>query len=506
MDNYFLGIDNGGSVTKAVLFDALGNEIASASAKVPMLRPAPGFTERDMEALWQANVEVIRRAVQEAAIPADRIAGAACSGHGKGLYLWGRDGKPAYNGIVSTDARAWQYPAQWAKDGTAEKVFPKVMQQPLACQPVALWRWFQDRQPEVIARARWVFAVKDYIRFRLTGEAFAEMTDYSGTCLMNLAEARFDREVLQDFGVPEMFDCLPPLRRSTDLCGVVTPETASLTGLVAGTPVAAGMFDIDACAVAMDVTDERNLCVIAGTWGINEYISRRPVLNGSIRMNSLFCLPEYFLIEESSPTSASNNDWFSDLFLDSEKRLAAARGVGIHTVAEEMAASVGFDEQSILFLPFLYGSNDNPRGKACFIGLESTHTRAQLIRAVLEGIVFSHRVHVERLLANRDRPDAIRLAGGAVNNRTWAQMFADVLGLPVEIIDTRELGALGCAMAASVASGRYADLREAARHMVRVRERLEPDARKKSVYDRKFALFAQAVQALDGLWSGFDVD
>ena len=503
MNNYFLGIDNGGSVTKAVIFDAQGREIASAAAKVPMLRPHPGFTERDMEVLWQANLEVIRRAVQDSGTDAVEIRGVACTGHGKGLYLWGKDGRAACNGIVSTDARAWRYPEQWEKDGTAAKVFPRTMQTPLACQPVALWRWFKDNQPEVLERVQWVFAVKDYIRFRLTGEAFAEVTDYSGTSLMNLSDAAFDREVMQNFGVADMADKLPPLRNSTDVCGAVTAEVALLTGLNAGTPVAGGMFDIDACAVAMDVTDETNLCVIAGTWGINEYISRQPVLNKTIKMNSLFCLPGYFLIEESSPTSASNNEWFSELFLDSEKRLAAERGISIYAVAEEMAASVGCDEHSILFLPFLYGSNDNPQAKACFIGLESSHTRAQIIRAVLEGIVFSHRVHIERLLSNRDHPEAIRLAGGAANNTTWSQMFADVIGLPVEIIDTRELGALGCAMAASVASGLYRDLQEAARHMVRVKERLEPDPQKKSAYDRKYSLFVRASQALDGLWSGF---
>ncbi len=503
MNSYFLGIDNGGSVTKAVIFDAQGGEIASAAEKVPMLRPRPGYTERDMEALWQANLGVIRKAVQDSGIDPGAIRGVACTGHGKGLYLWGEDGKPVYNGIVSTDARAWKYPEQWEKDGTAAKVFPRTMQTPLACQPVALWRWFQDNRPEVLERVQWAFAVKDYIRFRLTGEAFAEVTDYSGTSLMNLAQATFDQEVMRDFGVADMAGKLPPLRHSTEVCGTLTAETAALTGLRAGTPVAGGMFDIDACAVAMDVTDEKNLCVIAGTWGINEYISRQPVLDKSIRMNSLFCLPGYFLIEESSPTSASNNDWFADLFLDSEKRQARERGIGIHAVAEEMAASVGFDEQSILFLPFLYGSNDNPQAKACFIGLESSHTRAQIVRAVLEGIVFSHRVHIDRLLANRDRPEAIRLAGGAANNRTWSQMFADVIGLPVEIIDTKELGALGCAMAASVASGVYRDLQEAARHMVRVKERLEPDPQKKSAYDRKYSLFVRTSQALDGLWSSF---
>jgi L-xylulokinase len=146
---------------------------------------------------------------------------------------------------------------------------------------------------------------------------------------------------------------------------------------------------------------------------------------------------------------------------------------------------------------------DNPQAKACFIGLESSHTRAQVIRSVLEGIVFSHRVHIDRLLANRDRPGVIRLAGGAVNNRTWSQIFADVMGLPLEIIDIQELGSLDCAMTAAVATGFYADLKEAAPHMVRVKVRLKPDLNKKAIYDRKYSLFVRASLALDSLWTDF---
>lgn len=500
MTQHFLGIDNGGSVTKAVIFDESGAEIAAASAQVPVLQPRPGCTERDMDVLWQANLQVIRTVVAQSGLSPDQIHGVACTGHGKGLYLWGLDGRPVGNGILSTDARAWRFAEQWERDGTAGRVFPLSMQKPLACQPVALWRWLREEQPDLPARVRWVFAVKDYVRFRLTGEAWSEITDASGSSMLNLAERRFDRELLAAFGAADMYDKLPPLCLSTDGCGRITPEVAALTGLRPGTPVAAGLFDIDACAVAMDVTDERNLCVIAGTWGINEYLSRRPVLDHSIKMNSLFCIPEYFLIEESSATSVSNHDWFVHLLLEREQREAQAQGRTIHALTEAMAASVRPEDLDLLFLPFLYGSNDNPKAKACFIGLDSTHTRPQLIRAVQEGIVFSHRVHLERLLASREPPRAIRLAGGAVNSRTWSQLFADGLGIPVEIIDTRELGALGCAMTAAVASGLYPDLKTAARQMVRVRQRLEPDPGLKPVYDRKFHHFVQASAAVNGLW------
>ena len=106
MKDFLIGIDNGGSVTKAVIFDAQGKEIASSSEKLTMLCPHPGFTERDMEALWQANVRVIRDVLARSRVDPAQIRGVSCTGHGKGIYLWGNDDSPACNGIVSTDARA----------------------------------------------------------------------------------------------------------------------------------------------------------------------------------------------------------------------------------------------------------------------------------------------------------------------------------------------------------------------------------------------------------------
>ncbi|MEI6874289.1 MAG: FGGY-family carbohydrate kinase [Spirochaetota bacterium] len=503
MRKCFLGIDSGGTVTKAVISDAEGRVVASAARRVPLIVPRPGFTERDMGALWQATVEVIKESLSLSGLKAGQIGGIACTGHGKGLYLWGSDGNPAYNGIVSTDSRAWSYPERWERDGTAAKVFAKTCQRILACQPVSLLCWLRDNDPEVLDRVRWIFEVKDYLRFMLTGEAFAEMTDYSGSNLMNLHEGRYDRELLGYFGLERIMEMLPPLRLSTDRCGEVTSLVAAATGLPAGTPVAGGMFDIDACAVAMDVTDEEKLCVIAGTWSINEYVSKKPVLDGSVMMNSLFCIPGYFLVEESSPTSAGNYEWFCTLFLEAERREAEKGGISLYEFAGEMAATVGPDDQHIVFLPYIFGSNYDPRARASFVGLTSAHSRAQVIRAVMEGIVFCHLVHIEKLLANRERTTVVRLAGGAANSRAWVKIFADVLGLPVEIVDVAELGALGCAMAAAVASGLYPDLKDAAGHMMKIKYRQEPEAANAAVYGRKYALYKRVSAALEETWREF---
>lgn len=496
-----MGIDNGGTVTKAVIFDEAGTEIASASQKVPLLTPQAGFTERDMTVLFEANAKAIREAIQNASVDPSQIKGVGCTGHGKGLYLWGKDGKPAYNGIVSTDTRAWMYPQRWQKDGTAQRVFEKTCQSILACQPVSLLNWIKEHDSAVLGNVQWIFSVKDYIRFRLTGEAYAETTDISGTNLLNLRTMDYDRSLLAEFGLEECFAMLPPLKSAADNCGFVTKEAAALTGLCEGTPVAGGMFDIDACAIAMDITNEDHLCVIAGTWSINEYIAKEPVLNKTVMMNSLYCIDGYYLVEESSPTSAGNNDWFIDMFLGEEKRKARELNTSVYDLVNEMAQSVKPEEQDIVFLPYIFGSNYNPRAKACLVGMDSHHTRAQVVRAVYEGIACCHRVHVEKLLANRSKPASVRLAGGVVNSPVWAQIFADMFRLPIEIIDTKELGTLGCAMAAAVAAGHYATFMEAAKHMVRIQRRLEPDEAAAAIYDKKYRRYVQCSDALEALWN-----
>ncbi|MFA5816402.1 MAG: FGGY-family carbohydrate kinase [Bacteroidales bacterium] len=504
MPTYFMGIDNGGSMCKAVIFDAVGKEIASSSSRLKMITPQAGFTERDMNELWQLNCKVIKETIVKSGLSASDITGVACTGHGKGLYLWGKDDKPCYNGIVSTDSRAWMYPEKWNADGTADRVFKKTFQKILACQPVSLLCWFKDNKPEIMSNIRWIFEVKDYIRFKLTDQAFAEVTDYSGSNLLNIKEVRFDRELMAEYGLEDLFDALPPLKKSTDFCGSVSKRASDETGLKEGTPLAGGMFDIDACAIAMDIINEDKICVIAGTWSINEYISKQPVVNKSVMMNSLYCIPGYYLIEECSPTSASNYEWFLELFLAEEKLRAKELNINVFQYCNELADKVAADEQNIIFLPYIFGSNYNPQAKAALVGLDSHHTRPQVIRAVLEGIVFCHMIHLEKLLANRTKTESVRLAGGAANSLIWAQIFADVFKLPVEIIETKELGTLGCAMAAAVAAGVYRDLPEAAQNMVKVKCRIEPDPANIPIYEKKFALYKKVSATLEKVWRDFN--
>lgn len=497
-----LGLDNGGTTTKAALFDLKGKEIGVSSTGTRMLTPKSGYTERDMEEMWQANCQVIREVLYKTKISAADVVGVAVCGHGKGLYLWGKNGKPARNGIISTDNRAYAYPVRWKADGTEEKVFALSCQHIMACQPVALLAWLKDNEPEVMDNVEWVFECKDYVRFRLTGEARAEITDYSGANLVNLHTREYDNNLLALFGLADIRSALPKLCLSTEIVGYVTQEAAQLCGLTAGTPVAGGMFDIDACAIAVNVLNEDNICMIAGTWSINEYLRKEPVTDGKVLMNSLFCLPEYYLIEESSPTSAGNSEWFAANLLPEVRSAAKTEGRSIYQIMNEWAEAVNPGEFVPVFLPFLMASNVHPNAKGAFVGLSMSHTRKHLVRSIYEGIVFCHRYHLEKLLSTREKaPGCIRLAGGAAQSKVWTQMFADILALPVETVAVNETGALGCAIAAATAIGEYPSLEDAAKVMCPLGERVMPRPETFDVYNQRYALYKMTIDCLDPLWN-----
>lgn len=501
---YLIGIDNGGSFSKAAVFDENGSQIAVASEPTEVITPKPGYTERDMNELWEVNARVVKEAILKSKIAPRDIAGVSFSGHGKGLYLVGHDGQPSYHGIISTDTRAWQYVEKWYQDGTAERVYPKSYQQILACQPVSILAWLKDHQPEVLEQTRYIFSVKDYIRYKITGEAYAEYTDFSGANLVNLNTKAYDRELLALFGLEELYEKLPPLRYAADICGSVTAEAAAMTLLPEGTPVAAGMFDVDACGIASGLGDEEQMCMIAGTWSINEFIAKAPVTDGSVDLNSMFCIPGYFLIEESSPTSAGNMEWFIRNLMGYEKKEMKADGRSVYELTNEWVESIEPKDNTIIFLPFLNGSNEDALAKATFIGLTAYHTKKHMLRAVYEGIVFSHLTHVKKLLQNREVPKSIRLSGGASNSRVWVQIFADALQIPVDIIGDKELGAQGAAMAAGIAAGIYRDYEEAIARTVKVTETVLPRLEYREVYERKYQTYRAVIDGLGGVWKRFE--
>lgn len=498
---YLLGVDNGGTAVKAALFDEDGRQIGVASMLLDSITPKQGYSERTLQSLAEANFKVIKRVIDESGVDAAKISGISFSGHGKGLYIVGEQGEFIYNAILSTDNRAQQIVEAWRDDGTADKAFDISLQRPLACQPVSILRWLKEEEPAVYHKIKHVFSVKDFIRYLITKEAYIEYTDASGANLLNLTTKTKDKQLLRLFGIEEIYEKLPPLKYSDDLCGKVTPEAAEQTGLAVGTPVVAGLFDIDACALASGLVEERDICMIAGTWSINEYISRTPIARGN-NLNSLYVLPDYYLIEQSSATSAGNLEWFIKNLLEKECDLAAVKNQNIYEIVASYVADTDIEER-IIFLPFLYGTNQNPKAKAMIFGLTENHNKKNLLRAVFEGVAFSHLTHYEKLLKTRHKPAQILLSGGASKSKIWSQIFADVMDTPVARIEDRELGAAGAAIVAGVGTKRYIDYKVAVDKWVKISEIVNPIKENVEIYRKKYKLYCQLNRGLEKVYPFF---
>jgi L-xylulokinase len=504
MAKYLIGVDNGLTMSKAAVFDLQGKELGVAQRKVETKSPNPGWYERDMMEIWKASADSIKEALGKSGIDAGDVAAVCCTGHGNGAYFIDEGGNPVRTSITANDGRAKSYIDKWMADGTNLKALPLTTQCLWPGQPNAILSWLRDNEPETLKKTKSILMCKDWVRFKLTGQVHAEITDWSGCSVMNVVTGRYDENVLDIFGIKEMQQYFPEeIKQTADVCGEVTAEAAEATGLKAGTPVAAGMFDIDACGLASGIVDERQMSLVAGTWGNNQYIAKEPLVDKDLFMTSCYSIPGWYLMLEGSPTSASNLEWLVTEFLGAEKEKAEAAGKSVYDYCNELVASVEATGGKAVFLPFLYGANAHPDGKACFVGLDGHYTRAHVVRTMYEGIVFGHNWHIERLLQFRSKPESIQFTGGAARSEVWVQMFADCFQIPIEIPAGTELGCLGAAIAGGVAGGEFKTYADAVKGMVSMARRQEPDPAMKDVYAEKFARYKNVIDALESVWGEF---
>ncbi len=500
MTEYLLGVDDGSTVSKAAIFDLEGHEIQVASRKIEPDYPHPGWTERSMDVLWQGTAEAIKEAITASGISSEQIIGIGTTGHGNGLYLLDRHGNPARPGIQSLDTRAAGIVDEWNSRDLHSQVFPFTVQSFWPAQPNALLAWIKRNEPEVYEQIGAVLMCKDYITYRLSGEITTDFSDMSGTSLMDVRNKRYSRELLELYDLAEVWDAMPALVQSFDVVGQVTPEAAEATGLTAGTPVVGGIFDVDASALGSGVVSPGQVCIIAGSWSINEIVTAEPIVDPSLFMTSIYTVPGLWLTLEASATSATNLEWFVTHFCGEERVEAEKRGVSVYEMCNEMVASLPPGGTDVIFHPFLYGSNVQPTARAGFYGIAGWHTKAHVVRALYEGVVYCHLNHIEKLRAAGAEMDVARLTGGGSRSQVWTQIFADALQLPMEVPKGVEMGARGAALCAGIGAGVYKDHADAVAKAVQLERRQEPNAEVTPHYLARYAEYQRLLQAMQEPW------
>ena len=492
-----LGIDSGLTVTKAVIFDADGTVLSVARRRVPQLIPEPRHVERDMNGLWAATADAIEEAVGKSGRPANDIVGIAATAHGDGIYLVDKDLKPLGPAVTSLDTRASIVADAWNESDVGDRSLELAGQKPHASAPSAVLRWIRDNQPERYVRIGHMLAAKDWLRLCLCGTVGTDRTEAS-TSFTNVRTQDYDADALALFGLETLAKGLPDSAVSTEIVGRVTREAAALTGLVEGTPVMAGLHDVTASALGMGGYRDGVVAVIAGTYSINETVSRAPKIDAR-----WFCrngiLPGEWNNMSISPASTANYDWFLEKFFAREAREAKEGGQSIHDlVAREFDAASG-RPSSTLFHPYLFGSPFGGASSAGFFGMNAWHDRGDIIRAVFEGIAFNHRIHVDAL-KDGFAPQAARLTGGISRNPAMAGLFADILGMPVTATATEEAAAWGAALCAGVGAGLFASPTDDPRDLASIETAYQPRPERREMLERKYRVFLDLSDAMRPIW------
>jgi L-xylulokinase len=492
-----LGIDSGLTVTKAVIFDVDGTPIAVARRRVTQFMPHARHVERDMNELWTATADAIREAIELSGRPASDIAAIAATAHGDGIYLTDKTNTPLGRALLSLDSRSVDIVERWLESPLADAALALTGQVPHVSAPSALLAWIKQHEPQRYHQIGHILSCKDWLRFCLSGVIGTDRTEAS-TSFTNVQTQDYDPQTLTLFGLEEMATALPPIARSDEVIGHVTAETAQRTGLVVGTPVVAGLHDVTASALGSGGYADDVVAVIAGTYSINETLSPHPRMD-----KRWFCRnaiePGQWNNMSISPASTANYDWFLDTLCASERQSAEASGGSVHSLlAPEIEAA--FERPSTaLFHPYLFGSPYGASASAGFFGLGGWHNRGDMLRAVLEGIAFNHRIHVDALRDGFTFSEA-RLAGGISRNKRVVQMFADVLGMPATVTETDEAAAWGAALCAGAGVGLYASPRHDPRDTAAIAHRCYPDPERTAAYQSRYDLFREIADAMAPIW------
>ncbi len=488
-EQYFLGIDNGGTVSKAALYDSAGKEIALCAQKAQTIIPQPGFVERDLSELLQSVNNCVRGVITKAAIEPRHIAGVSTSCHGKGLYLLGADGQAAHNGIISSDTRAQELVQELTRErsGISGQIYDISFQQLWSGHPAMILKWFARHRPEILDQTHHILMGHDYIRYHLSGEIGAEISNISGSALVDVRGRKYSDEILRILGLEQIKEKLAPIVGSTEFCGRVTRKAAEETGLMEGTPVYGGFFDVVAAAISSGLVDKREINATMGTWCIATCLSAQIIEADYPYIWGNYCLDDTYFAHEGSPTSASNLDWLMAKFVKGESLSACNQAV----------QATKRDEQ-LLFLPFLYASNLPVPIHAAFLGLQAHHERGDLLRALYEGVLFAHKTHLERLYPIVPQAEQITLVGGPGKSAVWMQLCADIMGRRIVIPNCEEAGCKGVALAAMVGAGQYRDFQEAVSATVAPLKSFEPasSAAADGFYQDKYRYYQDVCSAL----------
>src|SRR5438132_2410515 len=500
-----LGIDLGTTGVKAALFSAEdGQVLSSAFVDYPLMHPRPGWAEQDPATWWQATITAIRTclvgAVRHNVQPSD-VRGVGLSGQMHGVVLLDDQHQVLRPCIIWADQRS-DAQCRWMTEQVgAARLIELVSNPALTGFSAPKLLWIRDNEPAVFSRAAVMLLPKDYIRYRLTGTIAMEISDAAGTCLLDVKQGVWSREVLNAIDLDPSL--LPPVVAADAVCGTITDQVAAQTDLVAGTPVAGGGADNACGAVGNGVVQPGLVLISIGTSGVVLAYASTPQVDtsGPIPRVHTFnhAVPGAWYLMGVTQSAGLSLRWVRDNIGLPERALEHWTGIDAYELLTKEAEQIAPGCDGLFFLPYLQGERTphlDPWARGGWIGLTASHDRRHLIRAVLEGVAFSLKDCFAILREQGLQLEQVRATGGGAKSPLWRQILADVLGVELVTTNATEGPAFGAALLAGVASGVYASIEQACDATVQVVERTGPHPDAERAYARVYETYQALYPAL----------
>ena len=486
--NTFLGIDIGTTSAKTLLMAEDGTVLQTASREYPLSQPHNGWAEQSPSLWWDATVATVREVLENRDAASVRAVG--LTGQMHGLVCLDAADEVLRPAILWCDQRTTAECDEITATIGAERLIALTSNPALTGFTAPKILWIRNNEPQIYARIRKMMLPKDYIRFKLTGENASDLSDASGTGLLNVAERKWSEEVISELGIDA--SALGRLYESSEITGTVSRLVAELTGIPAGTPVVAGAGDNAAAAVGTGVTRDGESFVTIGTSGVVFTHAAQMNLQFDRRIHT-FCSAVTGEWHVMGVTLAAGQSlkWFRDNFAPQTS----------YAQLDELAAGVKIGADGLIFLPYLNGERSPhlaPDCRGAFVGLSGVHGVAELARAVMEGVVYSLCDCRDVMAEMGASLASITACGGGGSSAFWRQMLADAFGASVRTAQTSEGPALGAAMLAAVGVGAYENVPQACATIINYENTIEPSAVAGREYARVHARYKQLYPALYG--------
>ena len=500
--NYLIGIDIGTSATKTVLFDEEGRVAASASQEYPLYQPHNGWAEQDPHDWRDAALETLRRVMDESGAGPEDVKGIGLSGQMHGLVMLDEKGEVIRRSIIWCDQRTGAEVEDMLAIMPRERWIEVTANPPLTGWTAAKILWVRKNEPENYARCRHILLPKDYIRYVLTGVFAAEVSDASGMQLLDVPGRCWSEEVLEKLDINPEY--LGKLYESCEVTGTILPEIAARTGLSEKTVVVGGAGDNAAAAVGTGVVEDGKAFTTIGTSGVVFAHSSQVTIDPKGRVHTCCCaVPGAWHVMGVTQAAGLSLQWFRNNFCQDYIEAAKRQGVDAYDLINMDVAAIPAGSERLIYLPYLMGERTphlDPDCRGVFFGLSAIHTRAHMLRAVMEGVSYSlcdcndilkeMGVHISQMMA----------CGGGGRSPVWRQMLADLYDCQVKTVHQSEGPALGAAILAGVGCGLYESVESACRRLISEDKSASPVKEQTETYKAYHALYQELYGQLKGCY------